>query len=247
MIDGFIFYKSYYEGTCELSDEERGQLYVAIMDYVFTGNDPELKGTLNMAFKLIKPTLDANIKRREGGKKGGRPKKAKAENSNEKNHRFSKNENHTFDENQNLKRREENSNNKNKSKRIEKEKTPTESKRKRAEGVMEAYNMICTSLPKARSLTEQRIRHVNARLEEHSPDDIRTVFDKAQASRFLSGKVKEWRADFDWLINANNFVKVLEGRYDDRDPLQSTYEQDMAEILQGADPEELARAERILT
>lgn len=246
MIDGITFFGSYYEAISEdLSPEEQGVVYKAIMDYAFAGIEPDLTGAARMAFRLIKPNIDASIKRRNAskinGSKGGRPTEKKPKQNLAKTRRLSNEKTYAKPD-------KEKDKEKDKDKGVgEKEKTPTESKRKRAEGVMEAYNMICTSLPKARSLTEQRIRHVNARLEEYSPDDMRTVFDKAQASRFLSGKVKEWRADFDWLINANNFVKVLEGRYDDRDPLQSTYEQDMAEILQGADPEELARAERILT
>ena len=30
---------------------------------------------------------------------------------------------------------------------------------------------------------------------------------------FSYGKVKDWRADFDFLINVNNATKVLEGKY----------------------------------
>ena len=31
---------------------------------------------------------------------------------------------------------------------------------------------------------------------------------------------KHWKADFDWLINKNNLLKVIEGRYDQRKKLK---------------------------
>jgi hypothetical protein len=38
---------------------------------------------------------------------------------------------------------------------------------------------------------------------------------KAQETPFLRGEgSKGWRADFDWLSNDRNVVKVLEGKYD---------------------------------
>lgn len=241
MNDNFPFMRRYREIAKKVPEEYRAKFYDILIDYALDDIEPsEEEWALLASFEGVRGMIDAWKSKKNNGSKGGRPKTE----TKPKHNQTKPNHNQTKP-NANLTEQKEKGKSINTKK--EKEKTPTESKRKRAEGVMEAYNMICTSLPKARSLTEQRIRHVNARLEEHSADDMRAVFDKAQASRFLTGKVKDWRADFDWLINANNFVKVLEGRYDDRDPLQSTYEQDMAEILQGADPEELARAERILT
>ena len=56
-----------------------------------------------------------------------------------------------------------------------------------------------------------------ARLGEFTVEPFTTVFKKAEASKFLTGRNgKAWRANFDWLINASNFVKVLDGNYDDR-------------------------------
>ena len=44
--------------------------------------------------------------------------------------------------------------------------------------------------------------------------EIRELFQKAEASDFLSGRSGDWQASFDWLIKAGNSQKVLEGNYD---------------------------------
>lgn len=74
MRDSFVFYKSFYESIKELAPKEQAQIYNAIFEYQFYGNKIELKGVCKSIFTLILPQLDANNKRYENGKKGGRPK-----------------------------------------------------------------------------------------------------------------------------------------------------------------------------
>ena len=76
----FLFYSSYFEAISELSVEEQGSIYKAIIDYGIANIEPEnLTPTGKMCFKLIKPTIDASLKRYDAsiqnGKKGGRPPK----------------------------------------------------------------------------------------------------------------------------------------------------------------------------
>lgn len=67
-------------------------------------------------------------------------------------------------------------------------------------------------------ITEKRKSAVRARLREFGKDAIATVIRKAAASDFLNGKNNRcWTADFEWLFRPNNFPKVLEGNYDNRD------------------------------
>lgn len=43
-------------------------------------------------------------------------------------------------------------------------------------------------------------------------------FDQVGASDFLSGRTSRWKgADLAWLMNANNFAKVIEGKYENRE------------------------------
>lgn len=78
------------------------------------------------------------------------------------------------------------------------------------------YNAICTSLPKVVRLTDKRRRAVRLIYGKgYTPEQLDEVFRKAQASSFCTGlNDRHWKADFDWLLNESNLVKVLEGKYD---------------------------------
>lgn len=84
------------------------------------------------------------------------------------------------------------------------------------QSIVDYYNTVCVDLPKVAKLTETRKKHINARLKDFTLEDMLMVFDKANESDFLSGRKTDWKANFDWLINASNFVKVLEGNYDNK-------------------------------
>ena len=73
MRDSFIFYRSFFEAAEDLGPEEKCAMFDAICDYALNFVEPSLEGTPKMAFRLIKPQLDANIARFNNGQKGGRP------------------------------------------------------------------------------------------------------------------------------------------------------------------------------
>ena len=78
------------------------------------------------------------------------------------------------------------------------------------------YNAICTSLPKVVRLTDKRCLTVRRIYSKgYTPEQLDEAFRRAQASSFCTGQNdRHWKADFDWLLNENNLVKVLEGKYD---------------------------------
>lgn len=84
--------------------------------------------------------------------------------------------------------------------------------------IVETFNSLCPSLPRCAKLTDGRRKHIKARYKSYSLNDIETVFTKAEASDFLSGRSKtNWNATFDWLMKSDeNFQKVLEGTYDNK-------------------------------
>ena len=47
---GFVFFYDYRKHLSILSDEERGRLLIALLDYGETGKEPELDGAALMAF-----------------------------------------------------------------------------------------------------------------------------------------------------------------------------------------------------
>jgi len=77
MRDSFIFYRSFFEAAEDLGPEEKCAMFDAICDYALNFVEPCLEGTPKMAFRLIKPQLDANIARFNNGQKGGRPSSKK--------------------------------------------------------------------------------------------------------------------------------------------------------------------------
>lgn len=82
--------------------------------------------------------------------------------------------------------------------------------------VVDLFNAIVSSMPKVKSLTATRKKNITARLKDYGMEKIVEVFHKAEASDFLCGRVKEWKAGFDWVMKPENFVKIMEGNYDNK-------------------------------
>ena len=74
MRDSFVFYRSFAESVKNLPPEEYKKVMQSILDYALDGKEPEQSGIEYTVFCLVKPQIDANNKRYENGKKGGRPK-----------------------------------------------------------------------------------------------------------------------------------------------------------------------------
>ena len=241
-IDGFIFYASYYDGISELPEEEQGKLYVALMNYAFSGKDPELTGALSMAFKFIKPTLDANIKRRMAGKLGGHPaakneaKERTEEKQKETSAKPKPNQELTSDEpkpNQELTSDEptpepkdkdkikiniKDKDNKKDKRYIAKSSGKTEDEI-RAQDVLDLFNAICGSLPRATKVTDERRKAIKARLKDNEPSKFREIFEKVEASDFLTGRDGKWfSCNFDWIVGSPaHWQRIDEGVYDNHE------------------------------
>ena len=79
--NSFVFYDSFRDAVEDMNDKDRLAFYEAIIDYSLDGKAPDnLSNELARMFKLVKPQLDANTKRKKDGKKGGRPSKKDSEN-----------------------------------------------------------------------------------------------------------------------------------------------------------------------
>ena len=70
----FIFYDSFYKAMSYLNDKEKIQYIEAICNYSLFDITIDMDLKIEAMFALIKPQIDANIKKRENGKKGGRPR-----------------------------------------------------------------------------------------------------------------------------------------------------------------------------
>lgn len=92
--------------------------------------------------------------------------------------------------------------------------------------IRELYNSVCGSYPRLVKMSEKRKKAIRARRNSgYTVDDFKTVFEKAEASDFLKGKNnRNWSADFDWMTSDSNMAKILEGKYDNREEKEESYE-----------------------
>lgn len=80
--------------------------------------------------------------------------------------------------------------------------------------VVNCYHEICKSFPKLRAVSEARKKAIHARLKSYGMDAVKEVFKNAESSDFLKGKNnRNWSPNFDWMIKDTNFVKILDGNY----------------------------------
>lgn len=104
--------------------------------------------------------------------------------------------------------------------------TPNKKPEADCDFVVRLYHSRCPSLPKVLKLSEKRKLKIRVRFEEmeFSYETMQQVFDKAEASRFMRGdNNRGWRADFDWIFtNGTNWVKILEGKYDNKPSINET-------------------------
>ena len=88
------------------------------------------------------------------------------------------------------------------------------SKRETAQKIIDLFNQYCPSLPKVTRLTDKRTKTINARLKEYTEEEIIKTFILVEQSDFLTGRSGKWSgASFDWIMNPNNIVKILENNY----------------------------------
>lgn len=88
--------------------------------------------------------------------------------------------------------------------------------------VISQFNSICVSLNKVGGMTGPRRKAVQSALQEIGQEKLTELFRKAEASDFLTKRNSTgWKAGFDWLLKPENYTKVLEGNYDNRNSAQT--------------------------
>lgn len=86
------------------------------------------------------------------------------------------------------------------------------------EKIKELYHSLCPSFPRIREIAGQRRKAVAARWRQYQRLTVfEEMFRAAESSSFLKGNNgRNWHADFDWMMNATNFSKILERKYDEK-------------------------------
>lgn len=108
-----------------------------------------------------------------------------------------------------------------------------------------SYNALAQriGLPLARTLTPQRRKNLEARLREHGGAEAWTIaLANIERSAFLRGQnSRGWRVDFDFLLQARSFAKVVDGTYgngahgDTLEPVETRHQRSMRLMQEAAD------------
>ena len=92
-----------------------------------------------------------------------------------------------------------------------------ESDRELVNKIVNYYHEKCPGLATVKTITDKRVSTEMARVRQHGKDKVAEMIERAGASNFLAGdNQRGWIADFDWIFKPTNFVKVYEGKYDNR-------------------------------
>jgi hypothetical protein len=84
------------------------------------------------------------------------------------------------------------------------------------ERIMNLWNVICGKvLPKVIECTDRRRQLINVRLDERPDFKFwEELFKRVATTPFLLGdNNRGWKTTFDWVLNPNNLVKIMEGNW----------------------------------
>lgn len=223
--ESMVFYSSFHEAIDSLPEENQAQCYRAVLRYALYGEEPEA-GTIGHTMWLaFRKQIDLNQKRYENSKK----KKTKASddqsatkaepnadqsatkhepNTDQSDTKPRPNVNVNVNENVNENVNVTSPNGEDSSKPSRNPPVPYRE-------VVDAFNEICGgTMPKVTKINDKRRRLIRGRFDEYSLEEILKMFRIAKESDFLSGRNGRWNGcNFDWLMQPDNFLHVLEGNY----------------------------------
>ncbi|NLE25013.1 MAG: YdaU family protein [Clostridiaceae bacterium] len=203
-----LFYTSdFLTGTAFFTDEQRGQYIRLLCEQHQNGHIPE-NHMVSICFSLASPVVKKFVKDSDGNYYNER-----MEEEIEKRRHFL--DTRYFNGKKGGRPRKPNSKPNNK---------PTENLREDDneneidyENIVGLYHELCPKMQKVLVLNKTRKGHINARFAEFGLSKITEVLRLAGESDFLNGKNdRTWKADFEWLMRPENFIKVLEGKYQNK-------------------------------
>ena len=225
-----------------LSDEDRGKLFSMLLSFARTGETPDISDNpaLAIAFKVfaaqIERDFEAYEKKVTAGKKGGAPKG---------NRNASKQTSKNNQNNQEEEKEEEEEKDEDKEEDKEEDKDENENKNLSAEAdayaaaadVISLFDSLCSPLPKADAVTENRVLLINKARPALNGTGFEEYFRRVAKSDFLTGRSGKWRGcTLDWLLRPDTISKVLNGTYDDRAaPPRASYDLERLEQIDTLD------------
>lgn len=204
--DSVLFYRTFTDAIKELPEDQQLEVFWAIANYGLDGEIPK-SGVAAALLTAFRPVIDKNNRKFENRMKAKKNEETIEDNKQEQ---TGTNEN----------KQEQTGTNKGEKGERRKEKGEIIKDISSAEPtpyrqITDLYHKCCTTMPKVKAITKARQASIRNLYKQYGMDGFEDVFAKAGASDFLSGRTGKWNGcGFDWLIKPTNFVKVLEGTYD---------------------------------
>jgi predicted phage replisome organizer len=86
------------------------------------------------------------------------------------------------------------------------------------DSIKDCFNSICVSLPKVKTITDNRKKTLKTILKQDNHFDFESFFKIVEASDFLSGRNGKWSSCcFDWILAPSNKIKIIEGNYNNKE------------------------------
>ena len=83
--------------------------------------------------------------------------------------------------------------------------------------IIDKWNSLGVKKIKFIKNNTDRYKMLKARIKEYGIDTFLQTMEKIRYSTFLKNSKDTYWFNFDWFISPNNFIKVLEGNYDDKE------------------------------
>ena len=115
----------------------------------------------------------------------------------------------------------------------------------RIEKFLEYYKSL--NLPSIKKVNDKRRKAILNILNGFDESEVKQVLDNFSQSDFLLGKATDFKANIDWILKEDNFIKTLEGKYNNRTtPKKKSGFNDMAvsETYTEAELKELERIDK---
>ena len=202
--DSVLFYRSFAEAIKKLPENNQLDAFWAILNYGLDGEVAE-DGVAAAILTAFRAVIDKNNRKFENRLNKTKKNKEEQTGTNE-----NKQEQTETNEGEKGERRKEKGDIYNTIPEgiVSAEPTPYSQ-------IVDLYHQCCTTLPKVKALSKSRQASIRNLYKKYGMDGFEDVFAKAGASDFLSGRTGKWNGcGFDWLIKPSNFLKVLEGNYD---------------------------------
>lgn len=203
--DSILLYRSQCDALRGLPPDQFKASVMAIWDYGLDGieetDDPVAAAMLGMA----KPLIDKNNRRYANGIKGGRPETKQKPN-----------------DNQTVTKQKPTDNLKEKGEKRKDNNSLPDGNESMVQTIVDEWNTLKSVgiAPIIRVMPNSKRRNmINARIRQYGLENVIAAIRNCKVSRFLQGhNAKGWAITFDWFIKPENFQKVLEGNYADKQP-----------------------------